>query len=204
MGIASINPATGETLKAFDALSEAALETKVAKAATTFQTYRTTTFGQRAAWLQAAAQVLEDNKQAYGRMMTLEMGKPLGARSQKWKNVPGSADSMPTTPPSFWQTNPLHRCQPQLCALPTPGAGAGRHALEFSLLAGVSLCRPSLDGGQCGTAETCLQRAPAVPRPLRKVSTKAGFPDGAVQTLRIGRQRQWRILVPTIASKPPP
>jgi succinate-semialdehyde dehydrogenase / glutarate-semialdehyde dehydrogenase len=79
MPIASINPATGAVLKEFAPLGEADLDHKLALAASTFVTYRHTTFDQRATWLRQAAQVLDDNKAAYGQMMTLEMGKPLAA-----------------------------------------------------------------------------------------------------------------------------
>ena len=48
MPIASINPATGETLKTFDALSPAALDEKLQRAWTTFHEYRKTSFAQRA------------------------------------------------------------------------------------------------------------------------------------------------------------
>ncbi|PSN75701.1 NADP-dependent succinic semialdehyde dehydrogenase, partial [filamentous cyanobacterium CCP4] len=77
MPISSINPATGEVLKTFEPLSEANLEGKLALAAKTFLTYRQTSFSQRAIWLRQAAQVLDDNKAAYAKIMTLEMGKPL-------------------------------------------------------------------------------------------------------------------------------
>ena len=62
MGIASINPATGETIQTFKALSDSELEQKLAKAAATFEIYKTTSFAERGTWLNAAAQVLEDNK----------------------------------------------------------------------------------------------------------------------------------------------
>jgi succinate-semialdehyde dehydrogenase/glutarate-semialdehyde dehydrogenase len=51
MAIASINPATGETIQVFAPLSDGELEQKLALAEATFATYKTTTFAQRAAWL---------------------------------------------------------------------------------------------------------------------------------------------------------
>ena len=76
MGIASKNPTTGTTIQVFDEISEAALEAKLDQAASTFVTYRHTSFAQRAEWMHAAAAVLETNKQDYAQLMTLEMGKP--------------------------------------------------------------------------------------------------------------------------------
>jgi succinate-semialdehyde dehydrogenase/glutarate-semialdehyde dehydrogenase len=79
MPIASINPATGETLKEFSALDLAQIEEKLAKAAQAFERHRRTSFAQRAQWMLAAAQLLDQEKEALARIITLEMGKLLGA-----------------------------------------------------------------------------------------------------------------------------
>ncbi len=79
MGIASINPATGITLKTFEPLDETAIAQAIDLAQQTFETYRHTTFAQRSAWLRAAADYLMANSAGYGKLLTLEMGKPLKA-----------------------------------------------------------------------------------------------------------------------------
>src|SRR5215813_3090140 len=81
--IASINPATGETVATFEPLTSAQLEEKLARAAATFVTYRRTSFANRAAWLTRAAEILEAERDAFGRIMTLEMGKPIEAARQE-------------------------------------------------------------------------------------------------------------------------
>jgi succinate-semialdehyde dehydrogenase/glutarate-semialdehyde dehydrogenase len=139
-----------------------ALEAKVAKAASNVS--RLTgrrPLEQRAAWLNQAAQVLEDNKQAYGRMMTLEMGKPLGSaiaevEKSAWvcrfyadhaaeflADVPASTDASR----SFVRYQPLG---PVLAVMPW----------NFPFWQVFRFAAPALDGRQCGTAETCLERAP--------------------------------------------
>src|ERR1700722_2921799 len=77
MAIASINPATGETLKSFEPLSCEALDRKLAHAFATFQSYRKTSFARRGQWLNNAARILDEGKGEYGRIMTTEMGKTL-------------------------------------------------------------------------------------------------------------------------------
>ncbi|MFM7787775.1 MAG: NADP-dependent succinic semialdehyde dehydrogenase, partial [Microcystis panniformis] len=47
MGIASVNPATGEILKTFTPLTSEELAAKLALAETTFQQYRRTAISQR-------------------------------------------------------------------------------------------------------------------------------------------------------------
>ena len=77
--IRSVNPATGERLRSFAALDDAQLETKVALAAATFASYRRTSFAERRGWLLRTAEILEARKDELGRLLTSEMGKPLGA-----------------------------------------------------------------------------------------------------------------------------
>jgi succinate-semialdehyde dehydrogenase/glutarate-semialdehyde dehydrogenase len=75
MTIASINPATGETLKKFEALSDSQLEEKLQLAVSAFSEFRKTTFPERAARMIKAAEILESDKEKFGRVMTTEMGK---------------------------------------------------------------------------------------------------------------------------------
>src|SRR4051812_15406741 len=79
MAIASTNPTTGETLKEFAAIDPRELDKKLATADDAFRSYRKTTFAQRAASLTAAADLLEADKARLARIMTIEMGKLLGA-----------------------------------------------------------------------------------------------------------------------------
>src|SRR6267143_4955780 len=75
MTIASTNPATGETLKTFSPDSEGVIEDKLRKAAAAAKQWRKTSFAERAQRMSRAAALLEQRKEALGRLMTLEMGK---------------------------------------------------------------------------------------------------------------------------------
>ena len=77
MGIASVNPATGEVLERFSAMSSEQIEAAIVKAQQAFLTYPEVTFSQRSEWMHRAADVLEEEKDRLGKMMTLEMGKTL-------------------------------------------------------------------------------------------------------------------------------
>src|SRR5262245_40825366 len=79
MAIASINPATGETLKTFTPLTKVEIDEKLQIAADTFRTYRRTQFADRARMMLRAAEILESDKLQLGKIMTTEMGKPLKA-----------------------------------------------------------------------------------------------------------------------------
>jgi succinate-semialdehyde dehydrogenase / glutarate-semialdehyde dehydrogenase len=77
MAIASTNPATGETWKTFAPLTEQEVTASIGRAAVAFSGYRRTTMVDRADWLNRAAAILLEQKQDYGKLITLEMGKTL-------------------------------------------------------------------------------------------------------------------------------
>ena len=79
MAIATINPATGQTVKTFDEMSEADVERCLAAAAAAQASYRLTSFADRTRWMLRAAGILDDEQDQIAAMMTTEMGKTLAA-----------------------------------------------------------------------------------------------------------------------------
>jgi succinate-semialdehyde dehydrogenase/glutarate-semialdehyde dehydrogenase len=77
--IASINPTTGETIRTFEAASAAEIASAIARADAAWHAYRLTSLAARAGWLIAAANILDDEQDRLGRLMALEMGKPIAA-----------------------------------------------------------------------------------------------------------------------------
>ncbi|MGZ8710928.1 MAG: NAD-dependent succinate-semialdehyde dehydrogenase, partial [Thermoanaerobaculia bacterium] len=78
MAIATVNPATGETLATYKPLTEREIEARLQNAVKAFGVNRGRTFDDRAARMRRAAEILEQRAGEYGRMITLEMGKPIG------------------------------------------------------------------------------------------------------------------------------
>jgi succinate-semialdehyde dehydrogenase / glutarate-semialdehyde dehydrogenase len=81
--IATVNPATNETLKTFEPLTEPQIEEKLQRAADTFRSYRWSSFAEREPLMLRAAEILESEKNEFGRLMTLEMGKPVKGAVQE-------------------------------------------------------------------------------------------------------------------------
>src|SRR5688572_25187895 len=79
MAIASVNPATGETIATFEALSAADIENKLQRAVAAFEVNRARSFAERAQRMRKAADILESRAPQYARTLTLEMGKPITA-----------------------------------------------------------------------------------------------------------------------------
>ena len=185
MPIASINPATGETLKTFTPLSDAEIDRKLALAAQAFVAHRRTPFSQRAEFLHRAAQILEDESERFGRLMTMEMGKTLkSAIAEAQKCAAGCryyadngeqhlAEEIIDTNAwrSFIRYQPLG---PVLAVMPWnfPFWQVFRFAAPALMAGNTGLLKHSSNVPQCALA-------------IEEIIRRAGFPEGAFQTLLI-------------------
>ena len=186
MAIASINPATGETLRNFSALSPEQIEQKLQTAADTFQTYRRTSFADRSRMMLRAAEILETEKLELGRLMTTEMGKPLKAAVSEaekcaWvcryyaENAERHlADEAVETNArqSYVKFQPLG---PVLAVMPWnfPFWQVFRFAAPALMAGNVGLLKHASNVPQCALA-------------IEDIFRRAGFPEGAFQTLLAG------------------
>ena len=189
MGIATINPATGELIQTFEPMGDEAIAQAIAQAQATFEQYRHTSFSQRADWMQRAAQILIDRRQEFGRIMTLEMGKPLAAAiaeveksaavcrfyaenaAQFLADVAVETDASH----SFVKYQPLG---PVLAVMPWnfPFWQVFRFAAPALMAGNVGLLKHASNVPQCALA-------------IEEVFQQAGFPSGAFQTLLVGASK---------------
>lgn len=192
--IASINPATGETVCTFDALSDAQVDAALARADTAWRTYRHTPLADRARWLSAAADILEQEKDRLGRIMTLEMGKPIGAaRAEAVKcasacryYAENGARLLADEPVDAGPANSYLKFQsigPVLAVMPW----------NFPFWQVFRFAAPALMAGNVGL----LKHASNVPQcalEIESVIRRAGFPDDIFQTLLIGSAQVARVI----------
>ncbi|MGW2280229.1 NADP-dependent succinic semialdehyde dehydrogenase [Streptomyces sp. NPDC001770] len=192
MPIATVNPANGETLKTYDAIGEAEIERRIATAYDTFRTYRTTGFAERAALLEKAADLLDAERDAIARTMTLEMGKPLAAaraeaakcaKAMRWYAAHAErllADEHPAD--EDVKDSGATRARVHYRPL---GVVLAVMPWNFPLWQVVRFAAPALMAGNTGL----LKHASNVPQTalyLGDLFRRAGFPAGAFQTLLIG------------------
>lgn len=77
MALRTINPATGELIESFDEMSRNRIFEEIEKSHNAFLKWKETDFAHRRELMLRAAKVLRDNKERYGGVITLEMGKPI-------------------------------------------------------------------------------------------------------------------------------
>lgn len=188
MAIATINPATGETVKTFTAATRAEIDAALTRAHDRFASYRRTTFAQRAEWTMRTADLLESEADDVAAMMTLEMGKTLAsAKAEALKCAKGfryyaeHAEAMladePAEPSAVGASNAYARYQPL-------GVVLAVMPWNFPLWQAVRFAAPALMAGNVGI----LKHASNVPQSalyLADVLARGGFPEGCFQTLLI-------------------
>jgi len=76
MSLKSINPANGEEIAAYKEMSTDEVDGILTSVNDAFNSWRKTSFSIRGELLKNAAAILQSNKEAFGRLMSLEMGKP--------------------------------------------------------------------------------------------------------------------------------
>src|SRR3981081_138474 len=194
MAIATINPATGETLHIFQPLSESEIEKKLQLAVAAFRAERKTSFAERAKRMTKAADILYTGKKKFGKMMRLEMGKPYKAAIAEAAKCATAcryyaenaerilADEVVETgaKKSFIRYLPIG---PILAVMPW----------NFPFWQVIRFAAPALMAGNVGL----LKHASNVPQcalEIEKIFLEAGFPEGAFQTLLIGSQQVEAIL----------
>ncbi|SEL89630.1 succinate-semialdehyde dehydrogenase / glutarate-semialdehyde dehydrogenase [Blastococcus sp. DSM 46786] len=189
MAIATINPATGETLKTYEPLTDEALEDRIARAAQAFARYRLTTPQQRAGWLSAAADVLDADTDGVAELMTTEMGKTLAsakaevgkcAKALRWYAEHGPA----LLEPERKDAAAVGAEQAYVVHQPL-GVVLAIMPWNFPLWQAMRFAAPALMAGNVGL----LKHASNVPQTalyLEELFRRAGFPDDVFQTLLIG------------------
>jgi succinate-semialdehyde dehydrogenase/glutarate-semialdehyde dehydrogenase len=197
MAIATINPATGELLKSFEPLSDVEMEEKLRLSAETFCAYRRTSFDARSRMFLRLAGLLDAEKNRFSRLITTEMGKPLQAAVREIdKCVRGCryyaeaaegflADEIVPTGAhtSYVRYEPLG---PVLAVMPW----------NFPFWQIMRVAAPALIAGNV----LLLKHASNVPQcalMVEEVFRRAGFPEGAFQTLLIGSEEVARVIADT-------
>src|SRR6202046_2073005 len=186
MAIATINPATGELIKSFGALTDAQIEKKLQLAADTFRSYKSIPFSKRAEMMIRAADILEKEKETFGRVMTLEMGKPIRAAVDEAAKCAVGCRYYAENAEKFLHDEPAPTdAAKSYVAFRPLGPVLAVMPWNFPFWQVFRFAAPALMAGNTGL----LKHASNVPQwalAIEDILHRAGFPLGAFQTLLIG------------------
>jgi len=186
MPIATINPATGKTLRTFEPLSGEETGRRLDKAVAAFASHRLSSFDNRAECMRRTGEILENRKTELGRLMTTEMGKPIGA---------AVAEAAKCATACHYYADNAERL---LASRPVETSG-GIGAVHFQPIGTVlavmpwnfpfwqvfRFVAPALMAGNVGL----LKHSSNVPQcalAIEEILRDAGFAEGVFQTLLIG------------------
>jgi succinate-semialdehyde dehydrogenase/glutarate-semialdehyde dehydrogenase len=195
--IATVNPATGETIKTFTPATDQEVDAAITRAHERFTDYRHTSFAQRAEWANATADLLDAEAAQTAAIMTCEMGKTLKAAkaevlkcAKAFRYYAENAEALladePVDAAKVGATKAYSRYQPL-------GVVLAVMPWNFPLWQAVRFAAPALMAGNVGL----LKHASNVPQCalyLADVIGRGGFPDGCFQTLLVPARTVERIL----------
>jgi succinate-semialdehyde dehydrogenase/glutarate-semialdehyde dehydrogenase len=194
MAIATVNPTTGEVLKTFEPLTDVQIEEKLQRSVRAFAEFRHTTFASRAAKMLKAAEILEADKEKFGRVMTLEMGKTFRSAVDEAAKCAVACRYYAENAEKFLADEPAA----------VPGTNSFVRYLPIGSILAVMpwnypfwqvfrFIAPSLMAGNVGL----LKHASNVPQSallIEDILLREGFPEGVFQTLLIGSAKVGKIL----------
>ena len=186
MRMKSVNPATGETLAEFETLTDAEVDACLTRASDAALQWRFTAVAERVAVVARLADLLDAEKERIGRMMTLEMGKPIQAAIDEAAKCAAACRFYAEQGPSFIADAPVddpsHR---SLIAYEPLGVVLAVMPWNFPFWQVVRFLAPALVAGNVGL----LKHASNVPQcalELESLVRRAGAPAGVFQTLLVG------------------
>ena len=198
MAIATVNPTTGKTEMIIEPHSAEEVDERIGQAHAAFEELRGTTFEQRARWMRAAADFLEDQAEGIGELITVEMGKPIAQSVAEVRKAVKAMRFYAENSADFLADAPLE--EPARV-----GASAAYSKYEplgvvlavmpwnYPIWQVVRFAAPALMAGNAGL----LKHASNVPQAamlLDDLFERGGFPKGSFRTLLIGGAEVARVI----------
>lgn len=194
MGFATINPTTGETVRTFDELNEEALDQKLEKAQAAFMQWRRTSFEHRAERMRKAAELLSSDRERLARVMVEEMGKPIAAARSEVEKCAWVCRHYADHAEAFLQDEPVDVGEARAFVRHLPlGPVLAVMPWNFPLWQVFRFVAPSLMAGNVGLLKHAAN-VPLCALAIEDLLLRAGFPEGAFQTLLIGHEAVAKVL----------
>ncbi len=207
--IASVNPATGQIVRAFTPLSEAELDARIQRAVNTYRRYRRTPLVERTRLLLKAAEILEADKEKFGRLMVLEMGKTLKAAVEEAVKCAWGCRYYAENAERFLAEEVVQTSATRSYIAYQPiGPILAVMPWNFPFWQVFRFAAPALMAGNVGL----LKHASNVPEcalSIEDIFRRAGFPEGSFQTLLVGSDavegilRDRRVVAATLTGSEP-
>ncbi|MDX5348316.1 MAG: NAD-dependent succinate-semialdehyde dehydrogenase [Hymenobacteraceae bacterium] len=185
MAIQSINPATNTVEKTFTPHTQNEVQQILKQADTVFQEWRNTPFAYRSERMNACADLLEQRAEKYGRLITLEMGKPLKEAVSEVQKCAKACRYYAQHAADFLQDEVIESDAARSFISYEPlGVVLAIMPWNFPFWQVFRFAAPALMAGNAGI----LKHASNVPQcalAIEEVIRDAGFPEGIFKTILV-------------------
>jgi succinate-semialdehyde dehydrogenase/glutarate-semialdehyde dehydrogenase len=189
MTIESVNPATGETVETYEETSPDEVAAAIEAADEAFRGWRGRSFAERAERLAAAAEVLRERQDEYGRLMAVEMGKPVGDGRSEAEKCAWVCDYYAENAERFLADEPAATDAAKSYVAYRPlGVVLAVMPWNFPFWQVFRFAAPGLMAGNVALLKHA-SNVPGCALAIEDVFRRAGFPDGLFKTLLIGSDR---------------
>src|SRR5688572_18642426 len=186
MSIATTNPATGKTIQVFEPHTSARINECLDRAEAAYREHRRASFPERATHMRKAAGILDAECRDLGRLMTLEMGKPFKSAIAEAEKCATACRYYAENAERFLADQPVRMEGGRAWVAFQPiGVVLAIMPWNFPFWQVFRFAAPALMAGNVGV----LKHASNVPQcamAIEDVFRRAGFVDGAFQTLLVG------------------
>jgi len=183
--ITSLNPATEEVLATFDPFTPDEVEEAVVEAHEAFLEWRERAIAEREPFMRKAAALLRERADRYGRLITIEMGKPIGEAKAEIEKCAWACDHFAENAKRYLADDRIPSSARQsLVAFEPLGVVLAVMPWNFPFWQVVRFAAPALMAGNAAV----LKHASNVPQcalAIEEVIRDAGFPEGLLRTVLV-------------------
>lgn len=188
LAIATINPFNGKTVRTFEPHSPERVSEALDRGVAAYREHRRTPFSERAHHMSKAAALLDAESRELGELMTLEMGKPIGAAVEEARKCATACRYYAQNAERILADQPVEMDGGKAWIAFQPiGVVLAIMPWNFPFWQVFRFAAPALMAGNVGI----LKHASNVPQCALAISNlfrRAGFIEGAFQTLLIGSE----------------
>jgi succinate-semialdehyde dehydrogenase/glutarate-semialdehyde dehydrogenase len=190
-----VNPATGEALEPVEGHSDEEVDNALARANTTFESWRERSMIERRELLADAASVLRENKREYAEIMTREMGKPISGAVSEVEKCAWVCDYYAETAGEQLADKPLSSAPEASAFVSYEPLGPILAVMpwNYPFWQVFRFAAPHLTAGNVGLLKHA-SNVPECAKAIADVFERAGYPEDIFQSLLIGSDQVENVL----------
>ena len=194
MPIESINPTTGEVIKQYQEMAPDTVRQILEESEQAFQSWRKTSFAERARPLRKAAEILRKNADEYARLMALEMGKPIADGRAEANKCAWGCEYYAEHAEAFLSPDLVETDASKSFVTYQPlGAVLAVMPWNFPFWQVFRFAAPALMAGNVGVLKHA-SNVPGCALAIEQILHEAGFPKQTFRTLLVGSKQVGAII----------